>query len=225
MPRRGMLVGVAIAAVAGTLAAGLLLERSGDQPSPAAAKETVTTGSASPPTSDAPETIPVRPTVPAGIADLTVPERGAASASPLPGDGAAIEAAPNEGQRIGSIEIPKIALVSYMFEGVQLTTLDRGPGHWPGTAQPGQPGNVVLAGHRTSMNAPFADLDKLAPGDEVILRTTEARFVYDVTSTEIVDPSALWIADQTEEPTATLFACHPKGSISQRIVVHLELHA
>jgi sortase A len=88
---------------------------------------------------------------------------------------------------------------------------------------PGEPGNVVLAGHRTSHDAEFRDLDELEPGDEVIMHTLAGRFVYRVASTEIVPPEALWIIDQTPDRTATLFACHPPGSVRERIVVHLDL--
>ena len=122
---------------------------------------------------------------------------------------------------LGSIEIPKIGVVKSMFEGVTLTTLDHGPGHWPGTAMPGQLGNVVVAGHRVSHDKPFRHLQQLEPGDDVIFTTADGRFVYKVTRTEIVGPEALWIVDQTPEYTATLFACHPPGSTRQRIVVYL----
>jgi len=106
-----------------------------------------------------------------------------------------------------------------------MSTLDRGPGHWPGTAMPGEVGNVVVAGHRTSHHAEFRHLDDLVQGDEVIMHTFAGRFVYRVASTEIVGPEALWIVDQTAAPTATLFACHPPGSVRERIVVHLDLVA
>ena len=124
---------------------------------------------------------------------------------------------------LGSIEIPKINLSAAMFEGIRLTTLDRGPGHWPGTAMPGAAGNVVVAGHRTSHSKPFRHLEMLAPGDEVIFNTSEGRFVYNVTSTEVVYPDAVHIIDQTVDHTATLFACHPVGSTKQRIVIHLAM--
>ena len=110
-----------------------------------------------------------------------------------------------------------------MYEGIRLATLNRGPGHWPGTAMPGELGNVVLAGHRTSHNAEFRHLDRLVAGDEVVMHTLAGRFVYHVSSTEIVRPDALWVVDQTPARTATLFACHPPGSVRERIVVHLEL--
>jgi sortase A len=124
---------------------------------------------------------------------------------------------------LGTIEIPKIGVSASMFEGVSLTVLDHGPGHWPGTAQPGHTGNVVIAGHRTSHSKPFRNIDQLVPGDQVILVNGEGRFVYSVTSTEVVDPTALRILDQTTDRTATLFACHPPGSTRQRLVVHLTL--
>ena len=123
--------------------------------------------------------------------------------------------------KLGTIEIPKIGLSTTLYDGIRLTTLDRGPGHWPGTAMPGETGNVVVAGHRVSHDKPFRNIDKLAVGDQVIFTTSAGRFVYDVTSTEIVDPTAIRIIDQTSDKTATLFACHPPGSVSQRIVVHL----
>jgi len=125
--------------------------------------------------------------------------------------------------QVGTIEIPKIGVSKPMFEGITLTTLDHGPGHWPGTAMPGQLGNVVIAGHRVSHDKPFRNIDKLVPGDDVIMTTADGRFDYKVTGTDIVYPDALWIVDQTPDYTATLFACHPAGSTRQRIVVHLAL--
>jgi sortase A len=145
---------------------------------------------------------------------LPVPE------PPPPEDGSV-----DPGLELGEIEIPRLGLARKMYEGVRLSTLDLGPGHWPGTAMPGELGNVVVAGHRVSHNEDFRNLDQLAPGDDVVFRTGAGRHVYRVVSTEIVNPDAIWIVDQTYAHTATLFACHPPGSVSQRIVVHLELRA
>lgn len=126
---------------------------------------------------------------------------------------------------LGTIEIPKIGISKTLLEGISLNTLDVGPGHWPGTAMPGHVGNAVIAGHRTSHDKPFRNIDQLVPGDEVILTTSEGRFVYQVTATTIVAPDAMYIIDQTPDATATLFACHPPGSTKQRIVVSLALVA
>jgi sortase A len=124
---------------------------------------------------------------------------------------------------IGRIAIPKVGLDSELQEGIRLTTLDRGPGHWPGSAMPGEIGNVVVAGHRTSHGAEFRHLDQLVPGDEVIFTTAAGTSTYRVTGTQIVTPDALWITNPTDTPTATLFACHPLGSTAKRIVVSLAL--
>lgn len=125
---------------------------------------------------------------------------------------------------VGTIEIPRIGVSKTMYDGVSLGVLDHGPGHWPGTAGPGQVGNMVVAGHRMSHDHPFRDVDQLVPGDEMFVTdTTGARFLYTVASTEIVTPDAIRIIEQTPASTATLFACHPKGSTRERIVVHLEL--
>lgn len=112
-----------------------------------------------------------------------------------------------------------------MREGVTLTVIDHGPSHWPGSAMPGQAGNVVIAGHRTTKTKPFLDIDKLAKGDKIIFRTNDGEFAYEVTETLVVVPRDLWIIDPTPESTVTLFACHPKGSARQRYVVKGKLIA
>ena len=124
---------------------------------------------------------------------------------------------------LGTLEMPSLGVTKPLLEGVSLTVLDHGPGHWPGTALPGHVGNVVIGGHRTSHDRPFRNIDRLVIGDDVILSTSEGRFVYKVTSTEIVTPDAIRIIDQTAAFTATLFACHPVGSTRERFVVYLEL--
>ena len=127
--------------------------------------------------------------------------------------------APDPDIFIGRIEIPAIMLDTSIYQGISEPTLDRGVGWWPGTALPGSVGNVVLGGHRTSHEKPFRYLDLLRPGDEIIFTTSLGRFVYTVSRTEIVEPEDVWIIDQTEKSTATLFACHPPHSVKQRIVV------
>src|SRR4029077_17906096 len=120
---------------------------------------------------------------------------------------------------IGRVEIPKIGVSQPMFEGVGLDVLANGPGHWSGTAMPGDNGNTVVAGHRVTHTHPFLDIDQLNPGDQVIFTTTAGRFVYAVTQTFIVTPDPTWIANPTSDPTMTLFACHPKHEKTHRIVV------
>jgi len=141
----------------------------------------------------------------------------------------------------GRIQIPAIELDAPFIDGIRISTLDYGPGHWPGTAMPGERGNVVVAGHRTSHNADFRNLDQLEPGDEIIYDlddsqglaggqatvpdpdTYTGRLVYVVRSVEIVQPDAMWIVTQDYRHETTLFACHPPGSVAERIVVHADL--
>ncbi len=131
--------------------------------------------------------------------------------------------APTPEIRHGTIEIPAIGLSQPLFEGVTLTAINRGPSHWPGTAMPGELGNVVVAGHRTTYSRPFWDLHLLGPGDQMVFTTDAGRFVYELTSTEVVTPESLDIVDQHPRHTATLFACHPRGSARERIVGNFEL--
>ena len=124
---------------------------------------------------------------------------------------------------VGRITIPALGIDEALQQGMTLTAINRGPSHWPGTAGPGQLGNMVVAGHRTTFSRPFRYLDQLQPGDHVTYTTEAGSFTYAVTSTAIVNPEAVDIADQTVGYTSTLFACHPPGSAAQRIVTRLQL--
>lgn len=124
---------------------------------------------------------------------------------------------------IGHIRIPRLNIDEPLHQGMSLTMINRGPSHWKGTANPGQVGNMVIAGHRVTYSRPFHNLDLVEAGDQMIIEYQGDIFTYVATRTEIVDPEALWIADQTYEFTATTFACHPKGSARERIVVFWQL--
>lgn len=125
--------------------------------------------------------------------------------------------------QIGTIEIPKIGLVHPIYEGITLTVIDNGPGHWPGSAMPGKRGNTVFPGHRVTNSRPFYDVDKLVPGDQVVFHMPGEDSIYKVTGTQIVVPTDLWVVDQTQTPTFTLIACHPKHSAAERIVIKGDL--
>lgn len=125
---------------------------------------------------------------------------------------------------LGALALPDIGIERPLYEGIRLPTFDLGPGHWPGSALPGQQGNMVIGGHRTSGNRDFRDLDQLEPGDEMIVTGNDGTsFTYVVESTEITGPYSVRVIHQTSEFTATLFACNPPGEVTQRIVVHLTL--
>jgi len=131
--------------------------------------------------------------------------------------------APETIVELGRLAIPKLGVDQKMMQGITLNNIDQGPSHWPGTAYPGQQGNSVIAGHRVTHSKPFRNLDRLVPGDEVIVSARGVRATYAVKETFIVSPSQTQIVDPTTSPVLTLFACHPPGSAKQRIVVRADL--
>ena len=194
--------------------------------SPATTRPATTTPTTTTPTTTvAPTTTTAAPPRTAPATTTTTPTTTLVVGSPVaqpiapPADAYAVEPI----IELGSIAIPRLGVEMTMYEGIRLTTLDYGPGHWPGSALPGQNGNVVVGGHRTSGHRVFRDVDRLEAGDEIIFRDVAGAHTYLVNRVEVVDPSAVWIVDPTETPTATLFACHPPGSTAQRIVVFADL--
>ena len=161
------------------------------------------------------------------VAPAPVPTTTATTAAPAPPRAPvtvpADEYAPEPVQEIGTIEIPKIGLRHRVMNGITMRNIDLGPSHWPGTAMPGEVGNTVFAGHRTTKTKPFRNIDQLVPGDEVLFDIGGRRSVYTVTGSKVVLPTALEIVDPTPTATGTLFACHPPGSAKYRYVVLLAL--
>jgi sortase A len=124
------------------------------------------------------------------------------------------------GKAVMIIKIPKIDVDYVVVEGTDTASLQKGPGHYTGTAYPWQDhGRVAIAGHRTTYLAPFWSLDKLREGDEIILATEYGIFHYRVTKTEVVLPTDTSVLDQTQRPTLVLTTCNPRFSAAQRLVV------
>ncbi len=128
-----------------------------------------------------------------------------------------------EGAAVARIVIPRLDLDKTVVEGVTTSALKKGPGHYPGTPLPGQPGNAAIAGHRTTYGAPFGDLDKLQENDLIYVTTVQGSFAYRVTDTLIVSPRDIWVLDPTEDNRLTLTTCHPKWTARQRLIVVAEL--
>ena len=172
------------------------------------------------------DTIPTTTSPPTTFQEVTIPTTTAPAPARVTRQAAPVRPTSSKLEpiiEIGVIEIPKIGLRHAIYHGITMRNIDRGPSHWPGTAFPGENGNTVFAGHRVTKTRPFFDIDQLVPGDKVYFTVQDHRSVYVVTGSEVVTPKALWIVNQTPEPTGTLFACHPKGSAKYRYVVHLAL--
>lgn len=134
-------------------------------------------------------------------------------------DAFAAQAGGQIGAPIGKIIIPSIGVDVVMVEGTSTGDLKEGPGHWEETPWPGQGGNFVVSGHRTTYGAPFFKLDKVKQGDEIQLMLPYVVAVYRVTKTLIVYPDEVEIVRSVGREQVSLAACHPIYSAKQRIVV------
>ncbi len=141
----------------------------------------------------------------------------------------AVDRNESNGAVLGKLTIPKIGLTDYYFvEGVGLSDLKKGPGHFKETPMPGQLGNAAIAGHRTTYGHPFYHLNDLEPGDLITVVTVDGTFVYQVTDQVIVSPSDYAKVIPTRNPeiaTLTLATCHPAYTARKRLVVTATLVA
>lgn len=117
-----------------------------------------------------------------------------------------------------------------VVQGVTDEDLMKGPGRYPGSALPGQPGNLAIAGHRSTYGAPFANIDQLRPGDEIVVEDQSKRsWTYRVVEQRIVEPADTTVIASdplgTGAPMLTLTTCHPRYSNRQRLVVFAQLIA
>jgi sortase A len=130
---------------------------------------------------------------------------------------------PANGETIGRVEIPRLDVSAIVRAGSDARTLQLAIGHIPGTALPGEQGNMGLAGHRDTF---FRRLQHVRPDDEIRVITAEGVFTYRVERTVVVEPGDVWVLDPTEEPTLTLVTCYPftyVGSAPQRFIVRASL--
>lgn len=103
--------------------------------------------------------------------------------------------------------------------------LKRGVGQHIGSSNPGENGNVVLSAHNDIFGELFRDLDKLKPGDEILISTASRQFTYRVTGLSIVEPTDVSVMEPTTRATVTLISCYPYLVDNQRLVVFAELDA
>jgi sortase A len=121
---------------------------------------------------------------------------------------------------IGRLEIPRLQLAVMVREGADEGTLSRAVGHIPGTALPGNIGNVGLAGHRDTF---FRALRNIHSDDIIELQTTAGTYRYMVKSTRIVTPRDVSVLNASGGETLTLVTCYPfyyVGSAPKRFIVH-----
>ena len=123
---------------------------------------------------------------------------------------------------IGRIEIPRLGVSVIVIEGTSRTTLRRAVGHIPGTALPGQPGNVGISGHRDTF---FRPLRNIQQNDIITLTTLLGEYRYRVVSTKVVSPYDVAVLDPSGNEILTLVTCYPfyfVGSAPDRFIVRAQ---
>jgi LPXTG-site transpeptidase (sortase) family protein len=132
------------------------------------------------------------------------------------------DSTPNK-SNIGVLNIPRLNMTIPLFDGTEWTTLNHGVGRIVGTAHPGEPGNLGIAGHRDTY---FRGLRNIRLGDLIELQRTEGIDTYRVDRLRIVMPSDVSVLRPSAVPTVTLVTCYPfyfLGSAPKRFVVTASL--
>jgi len=111
-----------------------------------------------------------------------------------------------DGNPIGEMEIPRLGLKAIFVQGDSPKILRHAVGHVSETAMPGDPGNVVLTGHRDTFFRPLRNVQK---GDAITLRTPDGDFQYQVESTAVVPPSDVQVLEPSSGRMLTLISCYP----------------
>lgn len=126
---------------------------------------------------------------------------------------------PSPGSAVGRIEIPRLGVSAVIRAGSDARTLQLAVGHIPGTAFPGEAGNIGLAGHRDTF---FRRLRNIRASDRIRIVTTSGTFAFTVKMTKVVSPKDTWVLSPSRTSTLTLVTCYPftyVGSAPQRFIV------
>lgn len=180
------------------------------------------------------------------LASAELERQWAARPQPDPAEPSAPEPAPvpepvSVGEPLTRLHVPRFGRTFTVLEGVSQPVLARGPGHYPGTARPGEIGNVAIAGHRVGRGAPFDPADELRSCDPLVLETRDTWWVYrvlpltggpacpgadpvDRPGRQVVAPTdRAVIAPAPGARLLTLTTCHPRFSARQRLIIHAVL--
>jgi sortase A len=123
------------------------------------------------------------------------------------------------------IQIPAISVDAPVVQGDSWEQLKKGVGQQVGTPDPGKNGNVVLSGHNDVYGEVFRYLNRLSPGDSIILFTSQRQYIYIVAGMQVVEPTAVEVMAPTPDARVTLISCHPYLVNDHRIVVSAVLQS
>ncbi|MDQ1021911.1 class E sortase [Streptomyces afghaniensis] len=129
--------------------------------------------------------------------------------------------APRDGEAFAVLRIPRFGpdQAPVIVEGVSQKALQKGPGHFPGTALPGEVGNVAVAGHRTGWGQPFHRLPELKKGDAIAIEWNRTAYTYRVTHSKVVEPTDVGVllpvpgkpGARPDRARITLITCTDRG--------------
>lgn len=128
-------------------------------------------------------------------------------------------------QQASRIQIPAISVDAPVVQGDGWEQLKKGVGQHIGSANPGERGNLVLSAHNDVFGEIFRDLDRLKPGDSVILHTNQRAYTYVIVKSQVVEPTAVEVMAPTSQPAVTLISCYPYMIDNKRIVVTARLQS
>jgi sortase A len=117
------------------------------------------------------------------------------------------------------LQIPALKIDAPIVQGDGWEQLKKGVGQHIGSTNPGEQGNLVLSAHNDIFGEIFRDLDRLRPGDLVIVFTNQRSYTYIVVDTKVVSPNAVEYIAPTVQPTVTLISCYPYLKDNMRIVI------
>jgi len=127
------------------------------------------------------------------------------------------------GDPIGRLTVPRLNLQIMVVYGTDRETLKKGPGLHPSTGFPGQRFLTYVAGHRTTYGAPFSDIDKLRPGDEVTFEVPYGTYSYEVVGHRIVRDDQIEVLEGRGREELALQACWPRFFATHRYIAYAKL--
>ncbi len=121
------------------------------------------------------------------------------------------------------VQIPTLNVDKPIVQGDDWEQLKKGVGQHVGSTLPGQLGNLVMSAHNDIYGEIFRYLDRLRPGDNIIVSTERRAYTYVVREIEVVEPTDVWVMAPTKHASATLISCYPYLVNNKRIVIFADL--
>jgi sortase A len=130
---------------------------------------------------------------------------------------------PREGSPVALLRIPSLHLTQAVVSGTSAADLESGPGLMPGTVLPGEQGNAVIAGRRTTFGGPFGSIGTLHRGDLIQVTDGVGSFRYRVTSLRTVAAGQHDVVGGTRDSRLTLITSNSSFVTTGRVAAVAEL--